>query len=64
MPLVGRPLRETQLPEETLVVSIRREDALIFPRGRSIIQSGDIVTFMVSPQGEKHLRQYLQLSEH
>ncbi len=64
MHLVGRPLRETQLPEETLVVSIRRQDTLIFPRGGSIIQSGDIVTFMVSPRGEKRLQQYLRLLGH
>jgi hypothetical protein len=59
MQLVGRPLREARLPEETLVVSIRRQGRLIFPRGGSIIESGDIVTFMVSSIGEKYLQKYL-----
>ena len=33
MRLAGRPLREAQLPTESLVVSIRRQNELLFPRG-------------------------------
>jgi CIC family chloride channel protein len=60
MPLVGRPLREARLPMECLVVSIRRQEELLFPRGGTVILPGDTVTFLISPQGEASLQQYLE----
>jgi Trk K+ transport system NAD-binding subunit len=59
MPLSGRPLREAKLPAESLVVSIRRHNELLFPRGSTVIEPGDMVTFLVSPTGEERLQQYL-----
>ena len=59
MPLVGHPLREAHLPDDCLVVSLRREGELIFPRGSTIILPGDMVTFLVNPQGEAQLQDYL-----
>ncbi len=59
MRLAGRPLREAHLPPESLVVSIRRQNELIFPRGSAVIRPGDVVTFLVSPEGEERLRAYL-----
>jgi len=65
MRLAGRPLREAQLPTESLAVSIRRQNELLFPRGSTIIEPGDLVTFLVSPVGEERLRAYLaQRVEH
>ena len=57
--LAGRPLREAQLPPESLVVSIRRQNEMLFPRGSTIVEAGDLVTFLVSPSGEVRLRAYL-----
>src|SRR5579885_3340756 len=59
MPLAGKTLRDAHLPNESLVVSIRRQDELLFPRGSTIILTGDLVTFMVSPTGEERLQAYL-----
>jgi CIC family chloride channel protein len=59
MPLAGRPLREAHLPAESLVVSIRRHNELLFPRGSTVIEAGDVVTFLVSPMGEERLHRYL-----
>ncbi len=59
MKLAGRPLREAKLPNECLVVSIRRQSELLFPRGSVVILPGDMVTFLVSPRGEERLQQYL-----
>ena len=59
MPLAGIPLREAHLPPECLVVSIRREGELLFPRGSTVIIPGDMVTFLVNPRGEERLQQYL-----
>jgi chloride channel protein, CIC family len=58
--LAGHPLREAHLPAESLVVSIRRQHELLFPRGSTVIEPGDLVTFLVSPNGEERLRVYLQ----
>jgi CIC family chloride channel protein len=57
--LSGRLLRGAQLPPESLVVSIRRQQQQLFPRGSTVIQAGDLVTFLVSPTGEERLRAYL-----
>jgi len=59
MHLADRPLREAQVPAECLVVSIRRQGELLFPRGGTVIKPGDVVTFLVSPRGEERLQQYL-----
>ncbi len=59
MRLVGLPLREAKLPNESLVVSIRRQSELLFPRGSVVILPGDVVTFLVSPRGEERLQEYL-----
>jgi CIC family chloride channel protein len=52
-------LRDAHLPAGSLVVSIRRQGELIFPRGSSVMHTGDTVTFLVSPQGEELLQQFL-----
>jgi CIC family chloride channel protein len=59
MPLANVPLREAKLPAGCLVVSIRRHDELLFPRGSMVILPGDVVTFLVNPQGEEQLQRYL-----
>lgn len=59
MRLSGRPLKEAKLPPQCLVVSIRRQNEMLFPRGSTIIEAGDVVTFLVSPSGEERLRTYL-----
>ncbi len=60
MHLANIPLREAQLPAECLVVSIRRHDELLFPRGSTVILPGDVVTFLVNPRGEERLQAYLK----
>jgi hypothetical protein len=59
MRLADRPLKEAKLPLESLVVSIRRQNELLFPRGSTVIEPGDVVTFLVSPSGEERLHEYL-----
>lgn len=63
MHLARVALREAQLPPETLVVSIRRSGELLFPRGSSVIEPGDVVTFMVSIKAEEQLHRYLAWRE-
>ncbi len=44
-----RPLREVPLPEEVLVLAIRRGRQLVVPRGSSRLRRGDALTLMGSP---------------
>jgi CIC family chloride channel protein len=57
--LSGKQLKHLRLPAQTLVVSIRRAGALVFPRGDTELHSGDAVTFLTNPATETHLRAYL-----
>lgn len=59
MRLAGCALREAQIPPQCLVVSIRRQNEMLFPRGGTVIEPGDLVTFLVSPSGEERLHIYL-----
>lgn len=57
--LSGKQLKELHFPAQTLVVSIRRGGALVFPRGDTALRAGDAVTFLTNPAIETHLRAYL-----
>ena len=57
--LAEKMLKGLRLPPQTLVVSIRRNGALIFPRADSELRSGDAVTFLTNPIIEPQLRAYL-----
>lgn len=59
MPLVGHPLREARLPNGCWIISLRRRGDLLFPKGSTVLQPGDMVTFLVNPQNEDRLRAYL-----
>jgi CIC family chloride channel protein len=57
--LAGKLLKQLRFPAQTLVVSIRRGGALVFPRGDTELRSGDAVTFLTNPAVETQLRAYL-----
>ena len=40
---IGRPIMDIELPENSIVVTIERNDTTIIPNGRTIIEKGDIV---------------------
>ena len=47
--LAGSSLREAGLPEESIVVAVRRRGKTIFPHGETTIEPGDTVVANVSP---------------
>ncbi len=47
--VIGRPLREAELPENSKVVSIIRGDAMTFPRGGEKIVAGDRIIVIGTP---------------
>jgi mannitol/fructose-specific phosphotransferase system IIA component (Ntr-type) len=44
--LIGRTLRDLELPEVCLVAAIHRDDALIVPRGNVVLQENDRLTIL------------------
>ncbi len=59
MLLANRPLKEAKIPADCLIVSIRHQNKLLFPRGGTIMQPGDTITVMMNPQGEIAWNTYL-----
>jgi trk system potassium uptake protein TrkA len=51
--LIGRPLREAELPEDSKVVSIIRGDKLTFPRGDERILAGDRIIVIGTPDSAR-----------
>jgi trk system potassium uptake protein TrkA len=47
--VVGRPLRDTRLPEHSRVLSIIRADSMTLPGGEDVIREGDRIVVIGSP---------------
>jgi chloride channel protein, CIC family len=62
-PLAGKTLRELDLPTGTLVISVHRNGSTVLPRGNTTLMSGDVATFITSPENEARLRDYLSLHD-
>ncbi|MGD2205662.1 MAG: monovalent cation:proton antiporter family protein [Anaerolineae bacterium] len=53
--LTDRPLREIELPEGAMIVLIRRNGDVIYPRGHTQLQIGDRLTLMGSLEAVREL---------
>lgn len=49
--LIGRALRDLEMPEGSLVALIRREGRSIVPRGHTVLREGDRLTIIGEPDG-------------
>jgi subfamily B ATP-binding cassette protein MsbA len=58
-PAAGRPVRELQLPQECILVSVRRGEHAIIPRGDTVLESGDRIVALARPDSTLALRQGL-----
>jgi hypothetical protein len=54
-PLIGKALRELQLPPGCLIALIRRYGETIVPRGRTVLREGDRLTIIGEPVGLRQL---------
>lgn len=54
-PLIGKEIRELQLPPDCVVVSIIRGEEIVFPKGQSMITEGDEILVLTSVASEKKL---------
>lgn len=59
-PLCGRQILDLNLPPNTLIIMIGRGSDLIVPRGDTIIQAGDRVLFLASPEVSLKVRAMLE----
>jgi trk system potassium uptake protein len=48
-PIVGQTLSEIDLPENSLIATIMREEEIIVPRGQTILQTGDRLVLITLP---------------
>jgi Kef-type K+ transport system membrane component KefB/Trk K+ transport system NAD-binding subunit len=53
--LTGRPLGDLQLPEGVMVVLVRRDGDVIYPRSNTVFQLGDQLTLMGPLEGVREL---------
>jgi H+/Cl- antiporter ClcA len=54
--VVGRPVRELDLPEGTVLVSVQSRAHLTFPHGDSVLAAGEVVSALARPDHEHRLR--------
>lgn len=53
--LIGKEIRGLELPPDSSVVSIIRNDRVVFPKGQSVITEGDEVLILTNVANEKRL---------
>lgn len=58
--IAGKKLKEINLPENALVVSIEREGDTIIPNGNTVIMAGDCINALVNEDKEVILRKKLE----
>ncbi len=52
----GRAVRDLHLPDGTIITAIRRQGQPIIPRGATVLQAGDEMTMLVSPDHAEQVR--------
>ena len=57
--VVGVPLRDAEIPEDSKVAAILRRDETIFPQGADVIEDGDRIVVIGSPGAAKAWSQLL-----
>jgi Trk K+ transport system NAD-binding subunit len=58
--LAGRPLRDLALPAEAMIILVRRNGEVIYPRGHTRLRIGDRLTLVGSVEGVRRLVQRCQ----
>jgi trk system potassium uptake protein TrkA len=61
-PLVGRPLRDAQIPDGIIIGAVVRKDTVIFPRGETEIETGDRVVTLARRDVVRKVEQLFRVS--
>lgn len=57
--VIDRSISELELPRDSTLVAIVREEHVVMPRGDTVLEAGDEVLAMVTPASEDAVRQLL-----
>jgi len=60
--LVGKPLHKMKLPDDVLILSIKRKGRIIVPWGDTVIEAGDHVLIIAHRNSVKKLERFLTVS--
>lgn len=55
-PATGRTLREIDLPYESNLIAVLRQNTMVIPRGETKLEEGDVIVALVSTENEGALR--------
>ena len=55
-PVVGKTIRELTWPVGCVVASVMHEGDVIFPRGATVLNAGDVVVGLVAPEAEEQFK--------
>lgn len=61
-PLVGRPLREVPIPEGVIIGAIVRKEAVLYPRGETVVEAGDRVVTLARRDAVRKVEQLFRVS--
>ena len=59
-PVIGQALREVATPRDATIVAVIRDQHVVVPRGDTVLEVGDEVLALVSPEAEAELRSLLE----
>ena len=62
-PVIGRPLREAEIPEDSKVVAIIRGKELVMPRGGESIEPGDRIVIIAAPASARQWSRLIARTE-
>lgn len=58
-PLIGHALRDLTLPDGTVIVSVQRDDKLLFANGDTVLHAGDRASVLTRPERFETVRRLL-----
>lgn len=61
-PVVGKKVRDLELPPDSLLISVLREDGGIVPTADTVLRDGDELLAVLNPRVEDELTSYLGVS--
>jgi trk system potassium uptake protein TrkA len=58
-PAAGKPITDLGVPRDATIVAVVRANHVVVPRGDTVLQAGDEVLALVTPQSEERVKQIL-----
>jgi len=58
-PILKKSIKDIKFPEDCLIVSIVRDEEVVFPHGNTVLEQGDAVMILVSKEKRSELRKLL-----